>query len=93
VQNTGPADGEEVAQLYLRDLVGSSSRPVSELKGFQKVMLKKGESKTLTFRLTPDALKFYNNDLKFAAEPGDFQVMIGGNSRDVQMAAFKLAAR
>ena len=93
VQNTGSTDGEEVAQLYLRDMVGSISRPVSELKGFQKVLLKKGESKTLTFRLTPDALKFYNNDLKFAAEPGDFQVMVGGNSRDVQMVPFKLAAQ
>ncbi|MCI1189134.1 beta-glucosidase BglX [Hymenobacter sp. DH14] len=93
VQNTGNVDGEEVAQLYLRDMVGSSSRPVSELKGFQKVMLKKGESKTLTFRLAPDALKFYNNDLKFAAEPGDFQVMVGGNSRDVQMVPFKLVAQ
>ena len=93
VQNTGSRDGEEVAQLYLRDMVGSISRPVSELKGFQKVLLKKGESKTLTFRLAPDALKFYNNDLKFAAEPGDFQVMVGGNSRDVQMVAFKLAAQ
>ncbi|GAB3573384.1 glycoside hydrolase family 3 protein [Hymenobacter daeguensis] len=93
VQNTGPVDGEEVAQLYLRDLVGSISRPVSELKGFQKVLLKRGESKTLTFRLAPDALKFYNNDLKFAAELGDFQVMVGGNSRDVQTAPFKLAAK
>ena len=93
VQNTGSTDGEEVAQLYIRDMVGSISRPVSELKGFQKVMLKKGESKTLTFRLAPDALKFYNNDLKFAAEPGDFQVMVGGNSRDVQMVPFKLAAQ
>ena len=93
VQNSGSLDGEEVAQLYLRDLVGSISRPVSELKGFQKVMLKKGESKTLTFRLAPDALKFYNNDLKFAAELGDFQVMVGGNSRDVQMVPFKLAAQ
>ena len=93
VQNTGSTDGEEVAQLYIRDMVGSISRPVSELKGFQKVMLKKGESKTLTFRLAPDALKFYNNDLKFAAEPGDFQVMVGGNSRDVQMIPFKLAAQ
>ncbi|WP_210520986.1 beta-glucosidase BglX [Hymenobacter terricola] len=93
VQNTGNADGEEVAQLYLRDLVGSISRPVSELKGFQKIMLKKGESKTLTFRLAPDALKFYNNDLKFAAEPGDFQVMVGGNSRDVQTVPFKLAVK
>ena len=93
VQNTGPMDGEEVAQLYLRDMVGSISRPVSELKDFQKVLLKKGESKTLTFRLAPDALKFYNNDLKFAAEPGEFQVMVGGNSRDVQTATFKLAAQ
>ncbi|MFD2784353.1 beta-glucosidase BglX [Hymenobacter rubripertinctus] len=91
VQNTGSYDGEEVAQLYIRDLVGSISRPVKELKGFQKVLLKKGESRTLTFRLTPEDLKFYNNDLKFVAEPGDFQVFIGGNSRDVQMAEFKLA--
>ena len=93
VQNTGNYDGEEVAQLYIRDMVGSISRPVKELKGFQKVMLKKGESKTLTFRLAPNDLKFYNNDLKFVAEPGDFKVFIGGNSRDVQEADFKLAAK
>jgi beta-glucosidase len=93
VQNTGTRDGEEVAQLYLRDLVGSSSRPVKELKGFQKVMLKKGETKTLTFRLTPDDLAFYNDELKRVAEPGDFQVFVGGNSRDVQAASFKLAAQ
>ncbi|WP_236704845.1 glycoside hydrolase family 3 C-terminal domain-containing protein [Hymenobacter sp. AT01-02] len=93
VQNTGNYDGEEVAQLYIRDMVGSISRPVKELKGFQKVMLKKGESRTLTFRLTPEDLKFYNTDLKFVAEPGDFQVFVGGNSRDVQTATFKLAAQ
>ena len=90
VRNTGTVDGEETAQLYIRDMVGSISRPVKELKGFQKVALKKGESKTLTFRLTPDDLKFYNNDLKFVSEPGDFQVFVGGNSRDVQEVAFKL---
>ncbi|WP_375434810.1 beta-glucosidase BglX [uncultured Hymenobacter sp.] len=90
VQNTGNYDGEEVAQLYIRDMVGSISRPVKELKGFQKVMLKKGESRTLTFQLTPDDLKFYNTDLKFVSEPGDFQVFVGGNSRDVQTASFKL---
>ncbi|MBD2714027.1 beta-glucosidase BglX [Microvirga sp. STR05] len=90
VQNTGSYDGEEVAQLYIRDMVGSISRPVKELKGFQKVLLKKGESRTLTFRLTPEDLKFYNADLKFVAEPGDFQVFVGGNSRDVQMATFTL---
>ncbi|QIL75300.1 beta-glucosidase BglX [Hymenobacter sp. HDW8] len=90
VRNTGNYDGEETAQLYIRDMVGSITRPVKELKGFQKVTLKKGESKILTFRLTPDDLKFYNNDLKFLSEPGDFQVFVGGNSRDVQEAAFKL---
>jgi beta-glucosidase len=90
VQNTGNYDGEEVVQLYIRDMVGSITRPVQELKGFQKVMLKKGESRTLTFRLTPDDLKFYNADLKFVSEPGAFQVMVGGNSRDVQQASFTL---
>ena len=93
VQNTGPTDGEEVAQLYLRDIVGSISRPVRELKSFQKIMLKKGESRTLTFRLSPNDLKFYNDNLNFVAEPGDFQVFVGGNSRDVQMVPFKLAAK
>ncbi|MGI4761371.1 MAG: beta-glucosidase BglX [Janthinobacterium lividum] len=91
VQNTGQVDGAEVAQLYLRDLVGSSTRPVKELKGFQKITLKKGESRQLTFHLSADDLKFYNDDLKFVAEPGEFQVMVGGNSRDVQMASFTLA--
>ncbi|NVO31712.1 beta-glucosidase BglX [Hymenobacter lapidiphilus] len=93
VQNTGNYDGEEIAQLYLRDLVGSISRPVKELKGFQKVMLKKGETRTLTFRLNPADLSFYNTDLQFVAEPGDFEVMVGGNSRDVQTAAFKLLGK
>ncbi|MBX0289253.1 beta-glucosidase BglX [Hymenobacter sp. HSC-4F20] len=93
LKNTGNYDGEEVAQLYIRDMVGSISRPVKELKGFQKVLLKKGESRTLTFRLTPEDLKFYNANLQFVAEPGDFQVFVGGNSRDVQTAAFKLAAQ
>ncbi|WP_052732380.1 beta-glucosidase BglX [Hymenobacter terrenus] len=90
VRNTGNYDGEEVAQLYIRDLLGSSSRPVQELKRFQKVLLKKGESKQLTFRLTPDDLKFYNEELQFVAEPGAFHVFVGGNSRDVQQAAFTL---
>ncbi|MFD1875593.1 beta-glucosidase BglX [Hymenobacter bucti] len=90
VRNTGGYDGEEVAQLYLRDIVGSSTRPVKELKGFQKVLLKRGESQTLTFRLSPQDLKFYNDDLQFVAEPGAFQVFVGGNSRDVQHAAFTL---
>jgi len=90
VQNTGTADGEEIVQLYLRDVVGTSTRPVQELKNFQKVLLRKGESRQLTFHLTVEDLKFYNNDLKFVAEPGEFQVMVGPNSRDVQTASFTL---
>jgi beta-glucosidase len=90
VKNTGQRDGEEVAQFYVRDVVGSSTRPVQELKGFQKVLLKAGESRQLTFHLALNDLKFYNDALQFVAEPGEFQVMTGGNSRDVQMASFTL---
>ena len=88
--NTGNFDGSEVAQLYIRDLVGSITRPVKELKGFQKVFLKAGESKTLTFSLTADDLAFYHADLKFSAEPGDFKVFVGTNSADVKEARFTL---
>jgi len=90
LSNTGKYDGQEVVQLYIRDLVGSITRPVKELKGFQKVSLKAGESKTITFTLTENDLKFYNSDLKFVAEPGDFKVFIGTNSRDVKEASFAL---
>jgi beta-glucosidase len=92
VRNTGNYDGEEVVQLYIRDLVGSNSRPVRELKGFQKVLLKKGESRRVTFRLTSDDLRFYNEELQFVSEPGAFEVFVGGNSRDVQSAGFTLEA-
>lgn len=90
LSNTGKYDGQEVVQLYIRDLVGSITRPVKELKGFQKVSLKAGESKNITFTLTENDLKFYNSDLKFVAEPGDFKVFIGINSRDVKEASFTL---
>ncbi|MGM9475379.1 beta-glucosidase BglX [Pedobacter sp. GSP4] len=90
LSNTGKYDGKEVVQLYIRDLVGSITRPVKELKGFQKVSLKAGESKTITFNITENDLKFYNSDLKFVAEPGDFKVFIGTNSRDVKEASFTL---
>lgn len=86
VTNTGKSTGKEVVQLYIRDVVGSVTRPVKELKGFQKIELKAGESKTVTFTITPEDLKFYNYDLKFDWEAGEFQIMIGGNSRDVKMA-------
>jgi beta-glucosidase len=88
--NTGNRTGKEVVQLYIRDIVGSVTRPVKELKGFQKIELKAGESKTVTFNITPEDLKFYaphsanNNDLKYDWEPGEFEIMIGGNSKDVK---------
>lgn len=90
VTNTGKYDGAEVVQLYIRDLVGSVTRPVKELKGFEKIFIKAGESKTVNFKITPELLKFYNYDLKFVYEPGDFDLMIGGNSHDVKSAKFTL---
>ena len=77
-------------QLYIHDVVGSITRPVKELKGFQKIDLKAGESKTVSFTISANDLKFYNSDLKYVAEPGDFKLFIGGNSRDVKEADFKL---
>lgn len=90
ITNTGNYDGDEVVQLYIRDLVGSVSRPVKELKGFERIRLKKGESKTVTFTITPDDLKFYNQELEYKNEPGDFEIMVGSNSKDVQTLKFTL---
>jgi beta-glucosidase len=90
VTNTGGYDGEEVVQLYIRDVVASITRPVKELKGFQKIFLKAGESKEVRFTLSEEDLKFYNYDLDFVAEPGEFIVFIGGNSDEVTEARFKL---
>ena len=90
VTNSGNYDGEEVVQLYIQDLVGSITRPVKELKGFQKIALKKGESREISFTITEQDLKFYNSQLRFVAEPGDFKVYIGTNSSDVKEASFKL---
>jgi beta-glucosidase len=83
VTNDGAVEGKEVVQLYIRDIVGSVTRPVKELKGFRKVDLKAGETRKISFTITTDDLKFYTNDLKYDWEPGDFSIMIGGNSRDV----------
>lgn len=90
VSNTGKYDGEEVVQLYIRDVAASIAQPVKKLKQFQKIMLKAGESRDVTFNLTVEDLKFYNTDLKWTYEPGDFKVMVGPNSRDVQEASFVL---
>jgi len=86
ITNTGKIAGEEVVQLYLRDPVASISRPVKELKNCRKIFLKPGEKQEVVFRITPDDLKFYNSNLEYDWEPGEFIVMIGGNSRDVKEA-------
>jgi beta-glucosidase len=90
VTNKGSNDGEEVVQLYIRDLVGSVTRPVKELKGFEKIFLKAGESKKISFVLTMKDLSFYRADMSWGAEPGMFDVYIGGNSRDVKRKSFEL---
>lgn len=90
VSNTGSRDGSEVVQLYIRDLVGSVTRPVKELKAFNKVVLKAGEKKTVTFTLSTKDLSFYKGDLSFGYEPGKFHVFVGGNSRDVKQAEFSV---
>ncbi len=88
--NSGNYDGAEVVQLYLRDLVGTVTRPVKELKGFQKIFLKKGETRTVEFTLTEKDLRFYNGDLQLVSEPGDFKVFVGTNSANTVEAAFTL---
>jgi beta-glucosidase len=88
--NSGKFDGKETVQLYIRDLVGSVVRPVKELKGFQQVFLKAGESKTISFTISADMLRFYNDKLVYQFEPGEFTIFIGGNSRDVKEGSFKL---
>lgn len=90
VKNSGNYDGKEIVQLYTRDLVGSITRPVKELKGFQKVEIKKGETKTVTFTITEEDLKFYNQNLDFVAEPGKFEVFVGTNSDTKNKEEFEL---
>jgi beta-glucosidase len=90
VKNTGKVKGEEVVQLYVRDLVGSVTRPVKELKGFQKLELNPDETKTVTFTISPDMLAFHRLDMSYGTEPGEFLVFAGGNSRDVIQKSFQL---
>jgi beta-glucosidase len=90
ITNTGKRDGEEVVQLYVRDITGSLTRPLKELKGFQKILLKAGETREVNFTLSVSDLSFYRYDMSFGAEPGKFTVFVGGNSRDVKQADFVL---
>ena len=85
ITNTGPVAGDEVAQLYVHDLYASISRPVKELKGFQRVSLKPGETKTVTFSIHPDDLSFYNANMQFVEEPGAFDIMVGSSSADIRL--------
>ena len=83
VTNDGSREGKETVQLYITDLIASTSRPVKELKGFQKLDFKSGETKTVSFTITPDQLSFYNSKLEYGWEPGDFEVAIAPNSADL----------
>jgi beta-glucosidase len=90
VKNTGKRAGSEVVQLYIRDVVGSISRPMKELKGFEKINLEVGESKEVSFKIDRELLKFYNSELEWVAEPGEFEVFIGGSSMDIQKMELEL---
>jgi beta-glucosidase len=90
VTNTGNRDGEEVVQLYIQDIVGSITRPLKELKGFKKLLIRKGETVNVSFTLTTDDLSFYHPDLRKYWEPGEFNAFMGGSSAEVISASFKL---
>lgn len=89
VTNSGTCDGTEIVQLYLRDVMAEVARPVKELKAFRRIFLKKGEKREVVFTLTEEDLKYYHSDLQYGYDPGEFQVMVGPNSRDVQTKVFK----
>ena len=90
VKNTGKSDGEEIVQFYVQDKIGSITRPLKELKGFKKLLIRKGETVNVEFTITADELSFYHSDLKKYWEPGEFNAFIGGNSASVISAGFKL---
>ena len=85
VTNTGSARGTEVVQMYIRDLVSSVTRPIKELKGFRKVSLEPGETQTVEFEITPESLAFFDVNMKYTVEPGDFEIMVGTSSRDADL--------
>ena len=90
VTNTGSMAGKEVVQMYLQDVIGSTTRPLRELKGFEKIYLEPGESMRVMFEITPQLMSHYNSDLEFVAEPGEFVVYVGPDSKTKNSAAFVL---
>jgi beta-glucosidase len=93
VANTGSREGSEVVQMYIRDLVSSVTRPVKELKGFERVFLAPGETETVAFDITPESLAFFDVDMKYVVEPGDFEIMVGSSSRDADLQKLTLTVR
>ena len=91
VTNTGKREGAEVVQMYIRDVVSSVTRPVKELKGFQKISLRPGEKKTVSFEITPDLLSFFDVNMKYVVEPGEFVIMVGNSSRDEDLTKVTLS--
>jgi beta-glucosidase len=88
VENVGRRAGDEVVQLYIRDVTASMTRPVKELKGFQRITLRPGEKRRVEFTLGPESLGFYNREMRFVVEPGEFKVMVGSSSEDVVESKF-----
>lgn len=93
VTNTGPRAGDEVVQMYIRDKVSSVTRPVKELKGFQRITLAPGQTKTISLEITPEHLAFYDIDMKYGVEPGEFEIMVGNSSRDQDLQKVTLRAK
>ncbi len=93
VENTGKRNGDEVVQMYIRDMAASVARPVKELKGFRRLSLRPGGKQQIVFMLGPEHLGFYNREMKFVVEPGEFKVMVGSSSEDLIEKSFVVAAR
>ena len=85
LKNTGKRPGTEVVQMYIRDLVSSVTRPVKELKSFRKISLRPGETRTVALDITPESLAFYDINMKYVVEPGEFEIMVGNSSRDTDL--------
>ena len=90
IKNTGTREGSEVVQMYIRDVVSSVTRPVKELRGFEKIKLNPGETKTVSLSVLPEHLAFTNIDMKYVVEPGDFEIMIGNSSRNEDLSKIVL---